>query len=190
MPVNTRKSCSFSSLITWNYALWIGSRLAYAHGMFILLYPAPSCAIAGTLRLQPRASCPTVTNSHNLLPTILASKNQIANVPTESQAPEWNTYHYVTITELQFGEVVLLVFVCTCVCGLTSGHILPEHQHGHLGDTHSFLICLPAFGHLCVHSLLPCSHRPAIRYRLMMSAVLNNVTIVCALAFFLVVTSP
>lgn len=69
-----------------------------------------------------------------------------------------NPYHCITIIIRAEAwrrglatSVCLCLCVCVCVCGLTSAHILPEHQHGHLGDTHPFLNYLPAFLHPYLH---------------------------------------
>lgn len=61
---------------------------------------------------------------------------------------EVKSYHYTTITRAGFWRghgASVCMYMCVCVCGLTGAHILPGQQHGHLGDTHSFLNYLPAF---------------------------------------------
>lgn len=79
--------------------------------------------------------------------------NQCTNPDSNSYGPTMvRSFHYITITTAEawrgLAPGCVHSFVCVCVCGLSSAHILP-HQRGHLGDTHPFLSHLP----ICLHPI-------------------------------------
>lgn len=128
----------------------------------------------------PNSCSPTMTNTHNLLPSIIETENQIpTGVQTQTLIPMlppwWGCCITITAAEARRGlatsvhvcvRVSVFVYVCVCVCGLTGAHILPEHQHGHLGDAHPFLNYLPAFLRAYLPSLILHSHQRRLCWKL------------------------
>lgn len=128
-----------------------------------------NCGSTGTSNPEPNSSSPTMTYTHNLLPTIIETESQIpTRVLIQTLIPMVHrgvkSYRCIIMTRAGVWEALLPVSICVCVCGLTSAHILPGQQHGHLGDIHPFLNCSPAFHPL--PSSIPHSHQRQGRWRL------------------------
>lgn len=161
-----------------------GWETIYSASMFFLLRPDPSspnCSSTGT----SRAGAKFLQSHHDKHPQFItlhyrnrkSNTYQRTNPDSNSYAPTmvrplhnnncgwssaWPCYERASVCAC----LCFCVCMCVCVCGLTGAHILPEHQHGHLGDTHPFLNYLPAFLRAYLPSLILHSHQRRLCWRL------------------------
>lgn len=111
---------------------------------------------------EPNSFNPTMTNTHNLLPTVIETMNQTPPGALTQRAIPLVSQTLTLRNDNKNSQTVCTCaspFVCTCVCGLSGDHILPQQQHGHLGDTHPFLNYLPRFFHPHLHPSFFINHQ-------------------------------